>query len=98
MFLYSVCIVANDGLGSGLFIESVDRPCWTCEHWSGVAFCDGSHAICAHPGYLNAVAARPRLGCAFWQRAIGLDDLDDQACDRLAHQFARPTRYAVTKK
>ncbi|KUZ35288.1 hypothetical protein [Burkholderia territorii] len=86
------------GTGSGLFIEKINHPCWTCEHWSGVAFCGGAHAICMHPGNVNGVVTRPRLGCAFWKRAIGLDDLDDEACDRLAHRFARPTRYTVTSK
>ncbi|WP_159086565.1 hypothetical protein [Burkholderia sp. LA-2-3-30-S1-D2] len=51
-----------------------------------------------HPGNVNGVAARPRLGCAFWTRATGLDDLDDETCDQLAHQFGRPTRYTVTEK
>ena len=90
--------MSEPGDGFGLFIETITRPCWTCEHWSGVAFCDGCHAVCAHPGHAAGVVPRPRHGCAFWTRAIGLDDLDEAECDRLAHQFARPTRYTVTKK
>lgn len=90
--------MANDGRVDALFIVTIKRPCWTCEHWSGIAFCDGSHAICEHPGNARGVVARPRLGCAFWTRAIGLDGLDDEACDRLAYQFARPTRYTITGK
>lgn len=85
--------MSNDGCGRGLFLDRIgDRTCWVCEHWGGVAFCDGSHAICKHPTY-EGVVARPRAGCAFWTRAIGLDDLTTEACDQLAHQFARPTRY-----
>ena len=83
--------------GYGIFIETINHPCWTCEHWSGIAFCGGSHAICAHPGHAAGCVPRPRLGCAFWTRAVGLDELDEEACDRLAHQFARPTRYIVTR-
>lgn len=84
--------------GLGLFIETIRRPCWTCEHWSGIAFCGGTHAVCVHPGNAAGVVPRPRLGCAYWERAIGLDDLDEVECDRLAHLFARPTKYTVTKE
>ncbi|AWD90832.1 hypothetical protein HOT12_gp41 [Burkholderia phage vB_BmuP_KL4] len=89
--------MAQDGCGNGLFIETINRPCWSCEYWSGVAFCDGSHAMCTHPRH-GGVVPRPRLGCASWSRATGLDELDDETCDRLAHQFARPTRFTVIAK
>lgn len=87
--------MSNDGYGRGLFIDRLrERPCWNCEHWSGVAICGGSHTICVHPKY-GGVIARPRTGCVFWTRAIGLDELDAESCDRLAHQFARPTKYTA---
>lgn len=87
--------MSNDGCGRGLFLDRIGaRPCWTCEHFSPPAICGGSHAICAHPNY-PGVVPRPRAGCAFWTRAIGLDELDAEDCDRLAHQFARPTKYTV---
>lgn len=83
--------------GRGLFLNRLgERPCWICEHWSAVAFCDGSHTYCVHPRH-PGVVSRPRAGCAFWTRAIGLDELDAEDCDRLAHQFAQPTEFTNVK-
>lgn len=79
--------------GRGLFIETLsDHPCWTCEHWSGTAICDGAHTYCAHPKY-GGVIGRPRDGCSSWTLAIGLDGLDAETCDWLARKYAQPTVY-----
>lgn len=64
------------------------RCCWVCEHWSGVAICQGSHACCGHPRHPGLIG-RPRLGCAFFARAVGLDELDAETCDALAHKYSK---------
>ncbi|KWC25388.1 hypothetical protein WL50_10725 [Burkholderia ubonensis] len=80
--------IMNDSAlpGYALFIPKLTRPCWTCEHWSGYIAGGDRTAVCLQPG---AEHVRPAaiVGCAFWVRAIGLDELTDAACDELVRQF-----------
>ncbi|RBJ77487.1 hypothetical protein C3L29_030820 [Pseudomonas sp. MWU12-2534b] len=72
--------------GYGLFTPKLDGPCWTCEHWSGYIAGSDRTAVCFQPGseHVRAIAVS---GCAFWVRAIGLDELTDAQCDALVQEF-----------
>lgn len=72
--------------GYGLSIPKLTKPCWTCEHWSGYIAGGDRTAVCFQPGaeHVRATAIR---GCVFWVRAVGLDELTNEACDELVQRF-----------
>ncbi|TOY77196.1 hypothetical protein DIJ61_07255 [Burkholderia pseudomallei] len=87
------CIMDNSALpGHALFMPKLTKPCWTCEHWSGYIAGGDRTAVCSQPG-AEHVRSTAIVGCAFWVRAIGLDDLTDEACDDLVRQFQPEYQY-----
>lgn len=79
-------MMGSERPGYGLFQPKLDGPCWTCEHWSGYIMGSDRTAVCFQPGaeHVRAIAVS---GCAFWVRAIGLDELTDAQCDAFVQQY-----------
>lgn len=78
--------MGSDQPGHGLFTPQLTRPCWTCEHWSGYIAGSPRSAVCFHPNAMHVCAIAVQ-GCAFWVRAVGLDDLTDAQCDAFVQEF-----------
>jgi hypothetical protein len=75
-----------DNRGVGYFVWKPDHSCWTCEHWSGFVSGSTDTAVCSYPGEVR-VRAGATYGCVYWVRAVGLDDLTDEACAELVRRF-----------
>lgn len=53
--------------------------CWTCTHWKGETSGDYRALICRRRTD-PSVSGIPDIGCAYWEREIGADDVVPPPC------------------